>query len=228
VFNIYTQTDPSSIYFVPFITSLGQLIFDLVVGTIDRCKGRGPGVNLIRHATLESMSTPARFATGAPLTRGTRAPHQPHPVHYTICVSGAAAGSCLITAKDASFEIGKEIARQGQTIVTGATTGVPYFAAQGAKEVGGISLGFSPAVSHREHINKYHLPDDAFDVVVYTGFDYSGRNLLMVRSCDAVIFVCGRIGTLNEFTTAFEDDKVLGVLLESGGITDEIAHIVKI
>ena len=157
-----------------------------------------------------------------------RAPHKAHILKFTICVSGAAAGSCLITAKDVSFAIGDEIARQSQVIVTGATTGVPYFAAQGAKLAGGVSIGYSPAVSHREHINKYHLPDDAFDVMVYTGFDYSGRNLLMVRSADAVIFVCGRIGTLNEFTTAFEDDKVIGVLLGSGGITDEVAHIVKI
>ena len=147
---------------------------------------------------------------------------------FSICVSGAAAGRCLITAKDAAFVVGQEIARQKQVIVTGATTGIPYFAAEGATSIGGVSVGYSPAISHREHVNKYHLPDDVFDVLVYTGFDYSGRNLLMVRSADAVIFICGRIGTLNEFTTAFEDDKVIGVLLGSGGITDEVAHIVSI
>lgn len=157
-------------------------------------------------------------------------PNNPKEVHQTmsICVSGAAAGSCLVTAKDGAFQVGQEVARLMQTLVTGATTGVPYFSAQGAKSVGGVSIGYSPAVSHREHVNKYHLPDDAFDVIVYTGFDYSGRNLLMVRSADAVIFICGRIGTLNEFTTAFEEDKVIGVLLGSGGVTDEVAHIVKI
>jgi uncharacterized protein (TIGR00725 family) len=149
-------------------------------------------------------------------------------VAYSICVSGAAAGSCLVTAKDGAIQVGRTIAQLKQVIVTGATTGVPYYAAQGAKSEGGISMGFSPAISHREHVNKYHLPDDAFDLIVYTGFDYSGRNLLMVRSVEAVIFVCGRIGTLNEFTTAFEDDKVIGVLTGSGGVTDEIAHIVRI
>jgi uncharacterized protein (TIGR00725 family) len=161
-------------------------------------------------------------------TRSSRVAHKTHRLKYTICVSGAAAGSCLVTAKDVAFEVGREIARQKQVIVTGATTGVPYYAAEGAKSENGVSIGYSPAVSHREHVNKYHLPDDAFDVMVYTGFDYSGRNLLMVRSADAVIFICGRIGTLNEFTTAFEDDKVIGVLMGSGGITDEVAHIVEI
>lgn len=160
--------------------------------------------------------------------RRSRAPHKAHIVRYSICISGAAAGNCLVDAKDSAAEVGRAVAEAGQVIVTGATTGIPYFAAEAAKRAGGTSVGFSPAISHREHVNKYHLPDDAFDVLVYTGFDYSGRNLLMVRSVEAVIFVCGRIGTLNEFTTAFEDDKVIGVLLESGGVTDEIAHIVQI
>lgn len=158
--------------------------------------------------------------------RASRAPHKNHHIAYSICVSGAAAGSCLVSSRDAATEIGKQIAKRKHILVTGATTGVPYFAAQGAKSDDGVSVGFSPAISHKEHVNKYHLPDDVFDVVVYTGFDYSGRNLLMVRSVEAVIFVCGRIGTLNEFTTAFEDNKVIGVLMGSGGVTDEIAHIV--
>jgi uncharacterized protein (TIGR00725 family) len=160
--------------------------------------------------------------------RTSRAPHIDHKPSYSICVSGAAAGECLVTAKESAEKIGQAIASLGHVTVSGATTGVPYFAAQGAKERKGVSIGFSPAISHKEHVNTYHLPDDVFDVVVYTGFDYSGRNLLMVRSSDAVIFICGRIGTLNEFTTAFEDDKVIGVLTGSGGVTDEIAHIVQI
>ena len=60
---------------------------------------------------------------------------------------------------------------------------------------------------------------------MYTGFGYSGRNLLFIRSTDAVIFICGRIGTLNEFTIAFEDKKPIGILTESGGISDELDHL---
>jgi uncharacterized protein (TIGR00725 family) len=66
------------------------------------------------------------------------------------------------------------------------------------------------------------------DVVVYTGFQYSGRNLLFIRSCDAVIFVCGRIGTLNEFTIAFEDKKPIGILSETGGMVDELQNILSV
>ena len=57
-----------------------------------------------------------------------------------ICVSGAAeTGHCGLNALEKSKELGREIARQGAVLVTGATTGVPLWAAMGAKEVGGIS-----------------------------------------------------------------------------------------
>jgi predicted Rossmann-fold nucleotide-binding protein len=58
------------------------------------------------------------------------------------------------------------------------------------------------------------------DVVVYTGFGYSGRDLLLVRSSDAVVIGPGRIGTLNEFSVSFEDHKPIGVL-EGSWKTDE-------
>jgi len=92
---------------------------------------------------------------------------------------------------------------------------------------GGISIGLSPAASEVEHVNVYHLPVDYFDVIIYTGFNYSGRNLLLTRAADAVIFICGRMGTLNEFTIAFEDNKPIGVLRESGGTADMIEGLVK-
>jgi hypothetical protein len=143
-----------------------------------------------------------------------------------IAVSGAARIShCAKGVEELSREIGREIARQNCILITGATTGVPYFAALGCKEKNGFSVGFSPASSEAAHIKTYHLPVDAFDIIVYTGFDYSGRNLLMTNAADGVIIICGRMGTLNEFTTAFEDQKPIGVLEGSGGTADKIRII---
>jgi predicted Rossmann-fold nucleotide-binding protein len=59
------------------------------------------------------------------------------------------------------------------------------------------------------------------DVVVYTGFGFPGRDLLLTRSSDAVILGCGRIGTIHEFTIAYEDQKPIGIL-EGPWKTDEI------
>src|SRR5690606_12301467 len=127
-----------------------------------------------------------------------------------------------------AYQIGREIAQQGCVLVTGATVGVPHWSTRGAKSVGGISIGLSPAISKQAHVKTYRLPTRYMHLLIYTGFDYSGRNMLMTRSADAVIVVCGRIGTLNEFTTAFEERKVVGVLTETGGVSDEIQDILKV
>src|SRR3989344_4892231 len=118
-----------------------------------------------------------------------------------FCISGAAeTGVCAPNALDVAKELGAEIARRGAVLVNGATTGFPYWAAIGAKEAGGFTIGISPAASEREHVEHYNLPIDYMDMIVYTGYGYSGRNLLLTRTADAVIIGCGRMGTLNEFT----------------------------
>src|SRR3989344_5433409 len=112
---------------------------------------------------------------------------------YKICISGAAeTGRCAKDAHLKAMEIGREVARRGMVLVTGATNGIPYWAAKGAKEAGGMVIGFSPAASEIAHIKTYHLPTDYHDVIVYTGFDYVGRNLILTRSSDAIVTICGR------------------------------------
>jgi len=139
-----------------------------------------------------------------------------------LCVSGAAeTGHCGLGAFEKGKELGREIARQGGILTTGATTGFPFWSATGAKEEGGISIGFSPASTEEEHLQFYKLPLDYMDVMVYTGFGYSGRNLILTRSADAVFIGCGRIGTINEFTVAYEDGKPIGIL-EGDWETDEV------
>lgn len=147
---------------------------------------------------------------------------------YKICISGAAeTDHCLAGAVEKAEEIGKLIAQHNMILVTGATTGIPYWAAKGAKEAGGIVIGFSPAASKVAHVKTYRLPLDYHDLVVYTGFDYAGRNLLLTRAADATITICGRMGTLNEFTIAFEDKKPQGVLTGTGGMSDMLKDILE-
>ena len=165
---------------------------------------------------------PRNAATGA--TNGT---NHMYSLHGTIAVSGASeTGHCAIDAHEKAEEIGREIARAGLVLITGATTGIPYWAAKGAREEGGLVIGFSPASSEVAHVKTYHLPLDYHDVIVYTGFEYTGRNLILTRSADAVIVICGRLGTLNEFTIAFEDKKPIGDLTGTGGTADQIQDIV--
>lgn len=149
-------------------------------------------------------------------------------LRHKICISGAAETSvCSPDMLERTQALGRCIAERGMITVTGATTGAPYWAAKGAKMAGGIVIGFSPAATKLQHAKSYKLPLDYHDIIVYTGFGYSGRNLILTRASDAVISVCGRIGTLNEFTNAFEDGKIQGVLLNVGGTTDLLPQIIE-
>ncbi|HWA31969.1 MAG TPA: hypothetical protein VG694_00745 [Candidatus Paceibacterota bacterium] len=145
-----------------------------------------------------------------------------------ICVSGAAeTGHCGPNALEKAKELGYEIARQGAVLVTGATTGFPFWVAMGVKEAGGISIGFSPAANEREHAEVYKLPLDYMDLIIYTGFGYAGRDLLLTRSADAVICGCGRIGTIHEFTIAFEDGKPIGIYEGPWEMAGELKEILE-
>lgn len=142
---------------------------------------------------------------------------------YQVCVSGAASGTTVQSSHQLAFELGKAIAERGQTLLTGATVGLPHYAAMGFMSVPdskGVSVGFSPAASYREHVATYRLPTKEFDYINFTGMEYVGRDVHLVRSSDAIITVGGRMGSLHELSTALESRKVCGVLLGSGGLAD--------
>lgn len=142
-------------------------------------------------------------------------------------VSGAAeTGHCGLHALDKAKDLGKEIVQHDCVLVTGATTGFPLWAAMGAKEANGISIGLSPAQNERDHVETWRLPVDYMDLIIYTGFGFPGRDLLFVRSCDALLIGCGRIGTIHEFTIAFEDKKPIGVLEGPWAMADELKDII--
>jgi len=145
-----------------------------------------------------------------------------------LCVSGAAdTGHCGVDSLDKAKELGREIIRQGGILVTGATTGFPLWSAIGAKEEGGVSVGLSPASSEREHVETYRLPLDYMDLIIYTGFGYAGRDILLTRSSDAVFIGCGRVGTVHEFTIAFEDGKPIGILEGDWTMDETIRDIIE-
>ncbi len=147
-----------------------------------------------------------------------------------ICVSGGAEGKSAQKAYGLARQVGEAIAKRGHVLITGATNGVPFETAKACKKAGGSNIGFSPAGTEIEHSRKYRLPMDSkiFDHIIFTEAGYTGRNLLMVRSADATIMIDGRMGTLNEFTAAFEENEIIGVLEGSGGTADLVRTIIKV
>ena len=149
-------------------------------------------------------------------------------LQYSICVSGAAAGVTVSQSADLAERLGAAIARSGHILTTGATVGLPFHAAKGAKSENGMSIGFSPASSLREHLRKYRLPHQYFDFINFTGLNYVGRDLYLVQSSDAVLSVGGRFGSLHEFASALESGTPCGVLLNSGGAADIIPQLMEV
>ena len=119
------------------------------------------------------------------------------------------------------------IATKDVVLFTGATTGLVYVVGKTAHDAGAFHIGISPGSNEREHVELYHLPLDSTDTLIYTGFGLKGRNVVLVRSCDIVLFVAGAMGSLNEFTIAHDEGKIIGCLTGTGGVADESEYLVQ-
>lgn len=147
---------------------------------------------------------------------------------YQICISGAAKGKSAEEGRRLADIAGELIAKSGHALMTGATSGIPHRAAQAYKRAGGpMSVGISPATSKIEHVMKYRLPTRPFDVVLYTGMHYVGRDAFLINSSDAVLSIGGRLGTLHEAMIALETQTPIAFLQGAGGTGAEILDIMK-
>jgi uncharacterized protein (TIGR00725 family) len=141
-----------------------------------------------------------------------------------ISVMGSAETAAPAIVETARL-LGEAIARSGSLLFTGATTGVMYGVGRAARAAGAFHIGISPGENEREHVETFGLPTDACDAIIYTGFGLKGRNVVLVRSCDVAIFIAGSIGSLNEFTIAYDEGKIIGCVTGTGGVADEIKRI---
>ncbi len=116
-----------------------------------------------------------------------------------IAVVGA--GKCSKKLKDMAAEIGKYVAEQGGIIVCGGLEGVMEGAARGAKEAGGTTIGILPTMDKND-------ANEFIDYVIPTGFG-EARNIIVVRTADAVIALPGKYGTLSEMAFALQAKKPL-------------------
>jgi uncharacterized protein (TIGR00725 family) len=140
---------------------------------------------------------------------------------------GSAEENSPAELREKAVALGQAIGARGAILLTGATTGLVYETGKAAHDANALHIGISPAHDEREHIERYGLPTDACDAIIYTGFGLKGRNVVLVRSCDVVLFIAGSIGSLNEFTIAYDEGKIVGCLTGTGGVADEVARILE-
>jgi len=143
-------------------------------------------------------------------------------------VMGSTGGDVPESARAKIFLLGAEVGRRGYTLITGVAPGLPHDSVLGAKSQGGLVMGISPAQNFTEHVERYASPTRGYDIIVYTGSGLMGREVENIRSCDAVVIVGGRSGTLGEFAIAYDEAKLIGVLEGTGGIADHIDELLKV
>jgi hypothetical protein len=123
------------------------------------------------------------------------------------------AGTCSKKIYNLAYEVGKYIAKAGAILVCGGLGGVMEGAAKGAKENKGVTVGILPGVDKTE-ANPY------IDIPVVTGIG-EARNLVVIRSSDAVIALPGQFGTLSELAFCLKMEKPV-VGLTTWEISDKI------
>src|SRR5437660_6189789 len=145
-----------------------------------------------------------------------------------VGIMGSAEDNAPVALCAKAAALGRAIAGRDVILLTGATTGLVHTAGEAAHDAGALHIGISPAHDEREHTERFHLPTDDCDAIIYTGFGLKGRNVVLVRSCDVVLFIAGSVGSLNEFTIAYDEGKVIGCLTGTGGVADEIERVLDV
>ena len=146
---------------------------------------------------------------------------------FKFAVLGSSSVAEDSTAGRKAYSVGMHIASRKGVLLSGGCLGLPHAAVQGARSVGGLTIAISPAMSREDHSLVYSYPTDS-EIILYTGMERKGRNVILVRSADACVFMGVGMGTLNEFTIAFDDldsSCAIGVLLDSGGYSGEFLRL---
>ncbi len=92
--------------------------------------------------------------------------------------------------------VGRELAKRGAVLICGGLSGVMEAACQGAQSEGGLTIGILPGET-RQMSNPY------VQIPIVTGMSYA-RNVIVVKSAQAVIAIGGSYGTLSEIGHALQ------------------------
>jgi len=98
-----------------------------------------------------------------------------------------------------AVEVGSLIARHGAVMVCGGLSGIMEAASRGAAQEGGTTIGILPG-SDKDEANPY------ITFPIPTGLGVA-RNVLVVRTADALVALPGGPGTLSEIALALNTGK---------------------
>ena len=101
-------------------------------------------------------------------------------------------------------EVGRELAKNGITLICGGLGGVMEDTCRGARAEGGLTIGVIPGDDPKSANPYVQIP-------IVTGIGYA-RNVIIVKTAQAIIAVGGGYGTLTELGYALDSKKpVIGL-----------------
>ncbi|MCX6826798.1 MAG: TIGR00725 family protein [candidate division Zixibacteria bacterium] len=123
------------------------------------------------------------------------------------------AGQCSWEMKELAERVGRAIAENNAILVCGGLGGVMAAAAKGAKSKNGMTIGILPGDSKNE-------ANEFIDLAIPTGIG-DARNLIIVKTADAIVALPGKYGTLSEMAFCMKLKKPL-VSLSAWDISETI------
>jgi uncharacterized protein (TIGR00725 family) len=96
-------------------------------------------------------------------------------------------------------EVGRELAKNGAVLVCGGLGGVMQAACRGACAEGGLTIGILPGDDSKSANHYVRIP-------IVTGMGYA-RNVIIVKTAQAIIALGGGYGTLTEIGYALDNKK---------------------
>jgi len=114
-----------------------------------------------------------------------------------IFVAVIGASHCSAEEAANAEAVGRELAKRKAVVICGGLGGVMEAACRGAVAEGGLTVGILPG-DNPQDANPY------VKIPIATGLGYA-RNVIIVKSAQAVIAVGGSYGTLSEIAFAFQN-----------------------
>jgi uncharacterized protein (TIGR00725 family) len=135
---------------------------------------------------------------------------------YIAVIGG---GNCTSDVDKLAEEVGIELAKRKAVLICGGLGGVMEATCRGARSEGGLTIGVLPG-SSREEANPY------VQIPIVTGIGYA-RNIIVVKSAQAVIAINGEYGTLTEISFALHSGiPVVGLNTWNLSLYDEAEDLI--
>ena len=113
--------------------------------------------------------------------------------HKTVTIFGSARTPIESEDYAKAREVAARLAKENYAVISGGGHGIMGAANQGAKEAGGVSIGFNIALPHEQTLNAHTTESYAFS-------HFAPRKIAMTLYADAYIYFPGGFGTFDELT----------------------------